>query len=103
MKVLKCLLLHIIRTTDTKKINLEVYFDQAEFDPIEDHVSSIIKMLITGYNLCEPEHTRDYPLVAINILLPQVFTTRSTLLTDGDISHVYYNAETDPERVESLL
>ena len=70
MKILKCLLLHIIRTTETKKINLEVYFDQAEFDPVQDHIGSIIQMLITGYNLCEPEHTRDYPLVAINILLP---------------------------------
>ena len=97
MKILKCLLLQIIRTTDTKTINLEVYFDQDEFNPIHDHISAILKMLVTGYNLLEPEHTRDYPLVAINIILPQVFSMRSTLLTDGAITHVYYNSETNPE------
>ena len=32
-----------------------------------------------------------------------MFTSRSSLLTDGEITHVYYNAETEPERVDSLL
>ena len=31
----------------------------------------------------------------IDILLPQIFHTRSALLTDGTISHVYYNPETN--------
>ena len=82
MKVLKCLLLHILRMTDIKHINLEVYFDEEEFNPVEDHIDSIIKMLVSGYNLLEPEHSRDYPLVAVDILLPQIFSSRSSLLED---------------------
>lgn len=70
MKILKCLLLHILRTTELKHINLEVYFDTEEFDPIEDHIDTIIKMLVSGYNLLEPEHQRDFPLVGMDILLP---------------------------------
>ena len=103
MKILKCLLLHIIQTTNTKTINLEVYFDQNEFNPIHDHIGAILKMLVTGYNLLEPEHTRDYPLIAVNIILPQVFSMRSTLLSDEAITHVYYNSETNPEQVEKLV
>ena len=60
-------------------------------------------MVVTGYNLLEPEHSREFPLVAIEILLPQVFNSKSVLLTDGSISHVFYNDETNPEHIESLL
>ena len=56
-------------------------------------------MVVTGYNLLEPEHSREFPLVAIEILLPQVFTNKSVLLTDGSISQVFYNDETNPELV----
>lgn len=52
-------------------------------------------MLTTGYNLTEPEHSRLFPLVQIDILLPQIFNTQSALLTDPKISHVYYNPATD--------
>lgn len=31
----------------------------------------------------------------IDILLPQIFSSRSALLTDPKISHVYYNPETN--------
>ena len=52
-------------------------------------------MCTTGYNLTEPEHSRQFPLVRIDIMLPQIFHTRSALLTDSSISHVYYNPDTD--------
>ncbi len=35
MRVLKCLLFQILRSTELKHIILELYFDQAEFSPIE--------------------------------------------------------------------
>ena len=31
----------------------------------------------------------------LDILLPQIFSCRSALLTDATISHVYFNPETD--------
>ena len=96
MKVLKCLLLHIIRITELQHIILEVYFDEDEFSPLSKYIDAIVKMLVTGYNLLEPEHSRDHPLVALDILLPQLFATRSALLTDGSITHVYFNEETNP-------
>ena len=62
-----------------------------------------MKMLVTGYNLTEPEHSRQFPLVKIDILLPQIFHTRSALVTDSRISHVYYNPETDERLPLSLI
>ena len=70
MGVLKCLLFHILRTIDVKHIIVEVHFDEDEFNPINKHLETILKILITGYNLTEPEHSRDFPLVAIEILIP---------------------------------
>ena len=70
MKVLKCALLHIIRTTQLQNIVIEVYFDDAQFAPMESHVELILKCLITGYNLTEPEHSRSFPLLKIDILMP---------------------------------
>ena len=55
MKVLKCILLHILRTTEINHIIIEVYFDEQEFTPFEQNIRIITKMLVTGYNLTEPE------------------------------------------------
>ena len=60
-------------------------------------------MMVTGYNLTEPEHSRDFPLVQIDILLPQIFDANSALITDGLVSHVYYNPETDPTLPKKLI
>ena len=103
MRTLKCLLLHILRSTQLQHIVLEVHFNQEEFSPIESHLQLIIKMCTTGYNLTEPEHSRMFPLVKIDILLPQIFRCQSALLTDPTISHVYYNPATDARVPLSLL
>jgi len=60
-------------------------------------------MLTTGYNLTESEHSRMFPLVKIDVLLPQIFNTRSAILTDTTISHVYYNPETAMELPLNLI
>jgi len=60
-------------------------------------------MLVTGYNLTEPEHSRTFPLVQIDIFWPQIFHARSALLTDGSISHVYYNPDTDSTLPTGLI
>ena len=70
MKVLKCLLLHIVRTSQLQHIIVEVHFDEEQYSPFESHLELILKMLVTGYNLTEPEHSRSFPLVKIDILLP---------------------------------
>ena len=104
MKVFKCLLLHIIREQGHKHIIMEVYFDEDDFSPpYGEHLEIILKALIAGYNLTEPEHSRDFPLVPIEIFLPQIFKSRSALLTDGSISHVFYNPETDSRLPLSLI
>ena len=95
MKVLKCILLHILRTTGLQNIVVEIYFDEEQFSPLAEQLELILKVILSGYNLTEPEHSRLFPLVQIDILLPQVFSTRSALLTDEKISHVYYNPETN--------
>ena len=38
MKVLKCLLLHIVRTTRLEHIVIEVHFDEEQFSPLESHL-----------------------------------------------------------------
>jgi hypothetical protein len=60
-------------------------------------------MLVNGYNLLEPEHSRHFPLVKLEILLPQLFSVPSVLLTDTTLTHVYYNEATNPALVEGLL
>lgn len=75
MRVLKCLLLHILRTTQLLHIVIEVYFDMEEYSPLDSHIELILKMLVTGYNLTEPEHSRSFPLVKIDILWPQIFNS----------------------------
>ena len=70
MRTLKCLILHIIRTTELKHIVIELHFNEEQFSPFDANLSLIIKMLVTGYNLTEPEHSRQFPLVRIDILLP---------------------------------
>ena len=95
--------MHILRSTGLQHIVLEVYFDEAEFFPLQSNLEHIIKMMVTGYNLTEPEHSRDFPLVQIDILLPQIFDANSALITDGLVSHVYYNPETDPTLPKKLI
>ena len=75
MRTLKCLLLHILRTTQLMHIVIEIYLDEREYTPFSDHLRLIMKMLTTGYNLTEPEHSRMFPLVSIDILLPQIFNS----------------------------
>jgi hypothetical protein len=60
-------------------------------------------MLVNGYNLLEPEHSRQFPLLKLEILLPQLIGSRSVLLTDPMITHVYFNEETNPALVKALL
>eukprot|EP00353_Schmidingerella_taraikaensis_P006063 CAMPEP_0185568170 /NCGR_PEP_ID=MMETSP0434-20130131/1211_1 /TAXON_ID=626734 ORGANISM="Favella taraikaensis, Strain Fe Narragansett Bay" /NCGR_SAMPLE_ID=MMETSP0434 /ASSEMBLY_ACC=CAM_ASM_000379 /LENGTH=346 /DNA_ID=CAMNT_0028182591 /DNA_START=161 /DNA_END=1201 /DNA_ORIENTATION=+ len=103
MRTLKCLLLHILRTTGLQHIVCEIYFDETDFSPLPEHLKLIIKILTTGYNLTEPEHSRMFPLVRIDILLPQIFSCRSALLTDASISHVYYNPETEQQLPLGLI
>ena len=38
LKLLKCVFLHILRTTELKHIVLEVYFDETEFFPLQDNL-----------------------------------------------------------------
>lgn len=57
MRILKCLLLHILRTSGLEHIVVEVYFDATEFSPLADHLELILKMVLTGYNLTQPEHS----------------------------------------------
>ena len=101
--MLKCLLFHILRTTGLQHIVVEMYFDEEQFNPLSDHLELILKVLLTGYNLTEPEHSRQFPLVQIDILLPQIFASRSALLIDDKISHVYYNPETNNDLPASLI
>ena len=103
MVKLKCLLFEIIHRTQTQHLVLEVFFDEAAFFPLEDQIGLIVKMLVNAYNLLEPEHSRHFPLFKLEILLPQLFSVPSVLLTDTALTHVYYNEATNPALVESLL
>ena len=103
MVKLKCLLFEVIHRTKTNYIVLEVFFDETEFFPLEEQLGLIVKMLVNGYNLLEPEHSRHFPLLKLEILLPQLFAVPSCLLTDNAITHLFYNEETNPKLVESLL
>jgi len=96
MRTLKCLLLHILRTTELQRVVIEVYLDEQDFSPFSDQLGLIIKMLTTGYNLTEPEHSHEFPMVKIDLLMPQIFAHRSSLLTDPTITHVYYNPLATP-------
>ena len=41
MKMLKCLLMHVIRTTETKHLYLEIFFDKDEFSEMAEHIDAI--------------------------------------------------------------
>jgi hypothetical protein len=69
MVKLKCLLFEVIRRTETQHLVLEVFFDES-FLPLEDKIGLVVKMLVNGYNLLEPEHSRHFPLLKLEILLP---------------------------------
>lgn len=62
-----------------------------------------MEILINGYNLLEPEHSKNFPLVEIDILFPQIFSHPSCLLTDPNIRNVFYNEETNFAQVRALL
>ena len=57
MKVLKCLLLHILRTSGLQNIVVEIYFDEEEFSPLAEQLELVLKVILSGYNLTEPEHS----------------------------------------------
>ena len=57
MKVLKCILLHILRTTGLQNIVVEIYFDEEQFSPLAEQLALILKVILSGYNLTEPEHS----------------------------------------------
>jgi len=62
MKMLKCLLCYILSTTKSEHLVLEVHYDVDEFDPLPSYIGLILKLLVNGYNLLEPEHSKDFPL-----------------------------------------
>ena len=99
MKLLKCLLMYILRTSQSKHIILEVYFNE-EFNPIENHTELVLKMLVNGYNLLQPEHSKDFPLTSLEILFPQVFKNKSILLTEPNIKTLYFNSATNIDQVK---
>ena len=102
MFLLKALLTYILNTTGTQHLLVEVYFEQ-DLEPIEDHMSLVLKMLTNAYNLLEPEQSKSFPLVSIDYLFPQIFKAQSVLLTDHYISQVYHNPETNPDRAHSII
>jgi hypothetical protein len=55
--LLKCMLLHAHRSTDTEILVIECYFDENDFDPIEDHIETVQMIFFNGYNLLEPERS----------------------------------------------
>ena len=73
MVKLKCLLFEIKHLTDTDHIVLEVFFNEQEFFPLEEQLGLIVKMLVNGYNLLEPEHSRHFPLMKLEILMHAEF------------------------------
>lgn len=98
--------MHYILKNDTlvKDIIIEVYFEEVDFGTnLTEHCKSIVQLIVNGYNLLEPEHSISFPLVSIDILLPQLFSTRSVILTDSEIRHVYFNEQTNTSLVDALL
>ena len=104
-KKIKALLHYILsQNKSITDIIIEVYFDDEDFqNNFNQHTSSIVQLIVNGYNLLEPEHSKTFPLVNVEIYLPQLFHTRSVLLTDGTISQVYFNEETNISLVDGLI
>lgn len=81
---------------------LELWFTEKMGSP-RDNLQDTLRLLVNGYNLLEPEYSNEFPMVKIDILCPQLFKTRSVLLSDGDIRNVYFNADTEMGLVDQLL
>ena len=99
MILLKNLLSYILTTTNTQNLIIEVYADKTAFDP-EENFNFLVKVLVNAYNLMEPGHNKNHPLVNIEFLFPRVFSAESILLKDHTISQVYFNSGTDPKMVQ---
>lgn len=52
-------------------------------------------MALNGYNLLEPEHSKNFPLIQVEILFPSIFNSKSIVLQQDDIDAIYYNEETE--------
>ena len=104
-KILKALLHYILgKDSSITDIIIEVYFQEEDFGSnLAQHTASIVQLIVNGYNLLEPEHSKTFPLVNIDIFLPQLFHTRSVLLTDGKIRQVFFNEQTNTSLVDGLL
>jgi hypothetical protein len=73
---------------------LECFFSD-EFGELSKHLPEVLSFIVNGYNLLEPEHSNEFPLVKLDIFIPQLFGTRSVLLTDPEITALYFNEQTN--------
>lgn len=48
---------------------MEVYFEN-DFANSPSEVADVLAIVVNAYNLLEPEHSREFPLVKLDILLP---------------------------------
>ena len=97
------MLLHAHRSTDTETLVIECYFDENDFNPIEDHIDTVQMIFFNGYNLLEPERSKEFPRLKIEFLFPKLFASESILFRDPAISQIFYNIETSPDLVKALL
>jgi len=104
-KKLKALLHYILnQNKEITDIIIEVYFEEQDFgNNYTNHTVPIVQLIVNGYNLLEPEHSKNFPLVNVDIYLPQLFSTRSALLIDPAIRHVYFNEQTNLARADSII
>jgi len=75
--VLRCLLYYILKMNDNecKHLVIEVHFDKTDFPSASDgsafiETQAIWQLIVNGYNLLEPDHSKTFPLVEIDIFLP---------------------------------
>jgi hypothetical protein len=50
-------------------------------------------MFSQAYNLVEPEHSAQFPLLSFEVLMPQVFGTQSLISSDLPVSTVFFNED----------
>jgi hypothetical protein len=55
-------------------------------------------LMANAYNMLEPEYSKEFPLVKVDFIFPQIFDQISVLMTDHTISKVYFNGETNPDQ-----
>ena len=103
-KIIKQLLNHILKITNSQHIIMETYFEPTDFgQDITNHLTDIVGLIVNGYNLLEPEHCQNFPLVKLDILLPQLFGSQSVLIVDDEIRQVYYNEQTNKQRLFDII